>query len=49
MGSSLLSMPWGVSQAGLVGGLLLMMLMSTLCLYTTWRILKVNKLHGQLK
>lgn len=46
MGSSLLSMPWGVSQAGLAGGLVLMIFMSTLCLYTTWRILRVNKLHG---
>ncbi|XP_059483477.1 neutral amino acid transporter 9-like isoform X2 [Neocloeon triangulifer] len=46
MGSSLLSMPWGVSQAGLGGGLILMLFMSTICLYTTWRLLKINQLHG---
>ncbi|XP_065347809.1 neutral amino acid transporter 9-like isoform X1 [Cloeon dipterum] len=46
MGSSLLSMPWGVSQAGLGGGLILMVFMSTICLYTTWRLLKINQLHG---
>jgi sodium-coupled neutral amino acid transporter 9 len=47
MGSSLLSMPWGVERAGLGGGLLLMVGMSSLCLYTSWRLLRVNSKHGK--
>ncbi|KAF4526206.1 hypothetical protein B566_EDAN001890 [Ephemera danica] len=48
MGSSLLSMPWGVERAGLGGGLLLMIGMSSLCLYTSWRLLRVNAKHGSV-
>lgn len=46
MGTSLLAMPWGMERAGLAGGLLLVLAMGALCLYTTWRILSVHRLHG---
>lgn len=46
MGTSLLAIPWGLERAGLGGGLLLMLAMAGLCLYTTWRLLSVHRLHG---
>ncbi|XP_046399767.1 sodium-coupled neutral amino acid transporter 9-like [Ischnura elegans] len=44
LGSSVLSMPWGVQRAGLAGGTILMVLMAALCLYTAYRILKVDSI-----
>ncbi|XP_071449616.1 neutral amino acid transporter 9-like [Hetaerina americana] len=44
LGSSVLSMPWGIQRAGLAGGTLLMVIMGALCLYTAYRILKVNSI-----
>lgn len=46
MGTSLLAMPWGVERAGLAGGPLLVVGMGALCLYTTWRVLSVHRLHA---
>ncbi|KAJ1523670.1 hypothetical protein ONE63_001510 [Megalurothrips usitatus] len=46
MGTSLLAIPWGMERAGLGGGLLLVVGMGALCLYTTWRVLCVHRLHG---
>ncbi|XP_034232968.1 sodium-coupled neutral amino acid transporter 9 homolog isoform X2 [Thrips palmi] len=46
MGTSLLAIPWGLERAGLGGGLLLVLGMGALCLYTTWRLLSVHRLHG---
>ncbi|XP_052123756.1 sodium-coupled neutral amino acid transporter 9 homolog [Frankliniella occidentalis] len=46
MGTSLLAMPWGLERAGLLGGLLLVVGMGALCLYTTFRVLSVHRLHG---
>jgi len=41
MGTSLLSMPWAVEQAGLVAGLCLILTMAAVCFYTAYCILKV--------
>ncbi|GLG98909.1 Putative amino acid permease F13H10.3 [Gryllus bimaculatus] len=46
MGSSLLTMPWGIERAGFVTGIILMALMGGICLYTTYRLLEINKIHG---
>ena len=40
MGTSLLSMPWAINQAGFVTGILLLLAMAGLMLYTSYRILK---------
>ena len=47
MGTSLLSMPWALEQAGLVMGLLMMALVASLCLYTAYRILQVYDIHSK--
>lgn len=47
MGTSLLSMPWAVEQAGLALGLMLTVIVSGLCLYTAHRILQVFKVHSR--
>lgn len=47
MGSSLLTMAWGIDQAGLLVGLLLTILMGALCLYTAYVLLNVCQNHGQ--
>ena len=39
-------MPWGIYMAGLIPGLVMIMAMSALCLYTAYRLLKVHKYHG---
>ncbi|XP_063365284.1 sodium-coupled neutral amino acid transporter 9 homolog [Cydia amplana] len=46
MGSSLLTMAWGVERAGLPAALVLVALMAALCLYTAYVLLRVNKHHG---
>ncbi|XP_048509761.1 sodium-coupled neutral amino acid transporter 9-like isoform X3 [Athalia rosae] len=46
LGSSLLTMPWGVAMAGLIPGIGLMLAMGALCLYTAYRLLQVHKYHG---
>lgn len=47
MGTSLLSMPWALEQAGLGMGLLMMAFVSGLCLYTAYRILQVYTIHSR--
>ncbi|XP_045451605.1 sodium-coupled neutral amino acid transporter 9 homolog [Melitaea cinxia] len=46
MGSSLLTMAWGVERAGLPMALFLLVFMAGLCLYTAYILLKVNARHG---
>ena len=48
MGSSLLTMAWGVERAGLPAALVLLAFMAALCLYTAYVLLRVNKYHGEL-
>merc|ERR1719209_1185018 len=47
MGTSFLSMPWALEQAGLVMGLLMMVLISGMCLYTAYRIIQVYTIHSR--
>ncbi|XP_065199591.1 sodium-coupled neutral amino acid transporter 9 homolog isoform X2 [Planococcus citri] len=46
IGSSLLAMPWSVQRAGLAVALVLMLFVSTLAVYTAYRVLTVQFLHG---
>ncbi|XP_034834938.1 sodium-coupled neutral amino acid transporter 9 homolog [Maniola hyperantus] len=46
MGSSLLTMAWGVERAGLPAALFLIIFMAALCLYTAYVLLRVNYHHG---
>ncbi|KAH0950238.1 hypothetical protein HN011_009181 [Eciton burchellii] len=46
LGSSLLTMPWGIAMAGFFPGLFLNLLMSGLCLYTAYRLITVHAYHG---
>ncbi|KAI9556718.1 hypothetical protein GHT06_016509 [Daphnia sinensis] len=47
MGTSLLSMPWAVEQAGLVAGLSLIVVMAGICFYTAFCILQVYGIYGE--
>lgn len=46
MGTSLLSMPWAISQAGFAGGIMLVLCIGLLCLYTAYRVLSSPSLTG---
>ncbi|KAL6445727.1 hypothetical protein ACFW04_000891 [Cataglyphis niger] len=46
LGSSLLTMPWGIGMAGFFPGIILNLLMSGLCLYTAYRLIVVYAYHG---
>ncbi|XP_043289379.1 sodium-coupled neutral amino acid transporter 9-like [Venturia canescens] len=46
LGSSLLTMPWGFLMAGLIPGFFMLLVMSGLCLYTAYRLLRIHKYHG---
>lgn len=46
MGTSLLSMPWAISQAGFATGTLLILAIGGLCLYTAYRVLDSPRLTG---
>ncbi|XP_034193785.1 neutral amino acid transporter 9 isoform X2 [Osmia lignaria lignaria] len=46
LGSSLLTIPWGIEMAGFFPGIILILLMSGLCLYTAYCLLLVHKYHG---
>ncbi|CAN7940228.1 unnamed protein product [Ixodes pacificus] len=46
MGTSLLSMPWAISQAGFATGTLLILVIGGLCLYTAFRVLDSTRLAG---
>ncbi|KAL3869211.1 hypothetical protein ACJMK2_041921 [Sinanodonta woodiana] len=51
MGTSLLSMPWAIKQAGFINGIVLLIVMAGLMFYTSYRILKCvegQTLDGQL-
>ena len=47
MGTSLLSMPWALEQAGLLMGLVCMAVIAGLCLYTAYRIIQVYDIHSE--
>ncbi|XP_022119364.2 sodium-coupled neutral amino acid transporter 9 homolog isoform X1 [Pieris rapae] len=46
MGSSLLTMAWGVERAGLPAALTLVAFMAALCLFTAYLLIRVNAYHG---
>ncbi|KYN19074.1 Putative sodium-coupled neutral amino acid transporter 9 [Trachymyrmex cornetzi] len=46
LGSSLLTMPWGIMMAGFFPGIILNLLMSGLCLYTAYRLIVAHAYHG---
>ncbi|KAK3590716.1 hypothetical protein CHS0354_012289 [Potamilus streckersoni] len=51
MGTSLLSMPWAIKQAGFINGIALLVFMAGLMFYTSYRILKCvegQTLDGQM-
>ncbi|GAB1869404.1 Putative amino acid permease F13H10.3 [Camponotus japonicus] len=47
LGSSLLTMPWGIAMAGLFPGIILNLMMSGLCLYTAYRLVVAYAYHGE--
>ncbi|KAL6262623.1 hypothetical protein P5V15_005416 [Pogonomyrmex californicus] len=46
LGSSLLTMPWGITMAGFFPGIIIILLMSGLCLYTAYRLVVAHSYHG---
>lgn len=46
MGTSLLTMAWGIQHAGLFPGVLAIILIAGVTLYTTYLVLNVNENHG---
>lgn len=46
LGSSLLTMPWGIQMAGFFPGIILVLAMGGLCLYTSYRLILVHQYHG---
>jgi hypothetical protein len=46
VGTSLLSMSWGIEKTGLFPAVLINILIAAICLYTTYTLLKVNEKHG---
>ncbi|XP_071546894.1 neutral amino acid transporter 9-like isoform X2 [Panulirus ornatus] len=46
MGTSLMTMPWAFGQAGFAGGLIIMLIMAALSLYTATRLLTLQKTMG---
>ncbi|VDO77102.1 unnamed protein product [Haemonchus placei] len=48
MGVSLLSMPWGLYQAGFAFGLFILLFMCLLCLYTSYLVVKSPESLGKL-
>ncbi|XP_076174176.1 neutral amino acid transporter 9 [Ptiloglossa arizonensis] len=46
LGSSLLTIPWGIEMAGFLPGIILILIMSGLCLYTAYCLLLVHKYNG---
>nr|XP_012224347.1 PREDICTED: sodium-coupled neutral amino acid transporter 9-like isoform X1 [Linepithema humile]XP_012224348.1 PREDICTED: sodium-coupled neutral amino acid transporter 9-like isoform X1 [Linepithema humile] len=47
LGSSLLTMPWGIGMAGFFPGIILNLTMSGLCLYTAYRLITAHAYHGK--
>lgn len=48
MGSSLMALPWGYSQAGLIGGIVLSLAVAFIAWYTCYLILKLTHNHNDL-
>ncbi|XP_023248146.1 sodium-coupled neutral amino acid transporter 9-like [Copidosoma floridanum] len=46
LGSSLLTMPWGIYLAGFIPAVILILAMSGLCLFTAHKLLQVRKYYG---
>ncbi|XP_028048077.1 sodium-coupled neutral amino acid transporter 9 isoform X2 [Monomorium pharaonis] len=46
LGSSLLTMPWGILMAGFFPGIIINLMMSGLCLYTAYRLIAAHAYHG---
>ncbi|XP_076382643.1 neutral amino acid transporter 9 [Megalopta genalis] len=46
LGSSLLTIPWGIQMAGFFPGIILILVMSGLCSYTAYCLLLVHNYHG---
>ncbi|XP_014488663.1 PREDICTED: sodium-coupled neutral amino acid transporter 9-like isoform X2 [Dinoponera quadriceps] len=46
LGSSLLTMPWGIAMAGFFPGIIIIFMMSGLCLYTAYRLIAAYEYHG---
>ncbi|KAJ8681841.1 hypothetical protein QAD02_017633 [Eretmocerus hayati] len=46
LGSSMLTMPWGIYMAGFIPAIFLILAMSGLCLYTAHKLLQVHKYYG---
>lgn len=46
LGSSMLTMPWGIYMAGFVPAIFLILAMSGICLFTAYKLLQVHKYHG---
>ncbi|XP_010225016.1 PREDICTED: putative sodium-coupled neutral amino acid transporter 9 isoform X2 [Tinamus guttatus] len=44
MGTSILSIPWGIKQAGFTSGIILILLMGVLTLYCCYRVVKSRKM-----
>ncbi|XP_017889461.1 sodium-coupled neutral amino acid transporter 9-like isoform X2 [Ceratina calcarata] len=49
LGSSLLTIPWGIQMAGFFPAIILTLVMSGLCLYTAYCLLLVHRYHGGQK
>jgi len=47
LGTSLLSMPWALQQAGILMGIAMMILLTGISLYTAYRILQVYTIHSR--
>ncbi|XP_032684606.1 sodium-coupled neutral amino acid transporter 9-like [Odontomachus brunneus] len=45
LGSSLLTMPWGIAMAGFFPGIIIILMMSGLCLYTAYRLIAAHEYH----
>lgn len=48
MGTSLMTMPWAFGQAGFVGGIIIMLAMAGIALYTATRLLTLQKTMGKI-
>lgn len=46
VGTSLLSMAWGIEKTGLFPAIFINIAIAAICLYTTYTLLKVNEKHG---
>jgi len=47
MGSGLLTLPWGFSEAGLLGGIVVILIVGVVAWYTCWLVLKYGEQYGE--